>query len=164
MLHLSIHQSYNTQHIADKALYQLLLSVILHIYLEAIIYDTLGFGCCTALSILDHLWVKYGLIDDNQLATNLEDIMSLCQLPIPIKTLFTQLKRCKNFLVLGDDNNTDAVKIRLGVAIIEATLFFSTACCKWHKKSNWKGLSELSGTLFPIWKRIQQTCTHGSRK
>ena len=52
----------------------------------------------------------------------------------PIETLFTQLKNCQAFSVLGGDEITDASKIRTGVALVEATPFFATACREWLAK------------------------------
>ena len=65
---------YETYHMADKALRKLLLDGVPKIYLEAIKHDTLSFGRCTSLDILDNLWDTYDIIDDNQLAANLEMI------------------------------------------------------------------------------------------
>ena len=58
----------------DKVLRKLLIDTVPEIYLDAIKHDTLGFGRCTSLDILDHLWDTYGVIDDDQLAVNLEKI------------------------------------------------------------------------------------------
>ena len=118
---------YETYHAADKALHKLLLDTVPEIYLDAITHDTLDFGKCTSLDIIYHLWDTYGTIDDDQLAANLEMIKHPWQPPTPTEKLFTQLKTCQAFSVLGNDTITDASKIRMGVALIKATSFFSQA-------------------------------------
>ena len=81
--HIICRVHYETYHIADKVLRKILLDAVPEIYLEAIKYNTLGFGRCTALDILDHLWDTYGVIDDNQLSVNLEVIKNPWQPPPP---------------------------------------------------------------------------------
>ena len=79
-----IHQvHYEMYHMAYKALRKLLLDAVPEIYLDFIKHDTLGFGRCTSLDILDHLWDIYGVIDDDQLAVNLEMIKKPGSLPPP---------------------------------------------------------------------------------
>ena len=74
--HLKLRSMHNTYQAANNALHQLLLWAILLIYLEAIKGDALGFfGRCTALQIIDQLWEIYGVVNDNQLAENLEKII-----------------------------------------------------------------------------------------
>ena len=83
---------------------------------------------------MDHLWDTYGTIDDDQLVENLEAIKTPWQPPTPIENLFTQLKKCQAFSILGNDAITGACKIRTGVALIEVTPFFATACREWRAK------------------------------
>ena len=72
--HLIERVHYDTYHSVDKALRKQLLEAIPSVYLESIKHDTLGLGQCTTLDILNHLWDTYGVIDDDQLAENLEAI------------------------------------------------------------------------------------------
>ena len=81
--HLLIRTHYDTYHAVDKALRKLILEALPNIYIDAIKHDTLGCGQATALIIMDHIWDTYGVIDDDQLAGNLETIKSLWQLPAP---------------------------------------------------------------------------------
>ena len=67
---------YNTYHTADKAFHKQLIDAIPAIYLENIKHNTLRFGKCTSLNILDHL-LDNGIINDDQLAVNLENIKVL---------------------------------------------------------------------------------------
>ena len=65
---------YETYHTSDKSLHKLLLDAVPEIYLDVIKHDTLGFGRCTSLDILEHLCDTYNIINDDQLAANLEMI------------------------------------------------------------------------------------------
>ena len=67
---------------------------------------------------------------------NLEAIKTPWQPPILIENLFTQLKNCQAFSVLGNDAIADASNIRTGVALVEVTPFFATACREWRAKSD----------------------------
>ena len=134
-VHLLQRSHYDTYHAADKSLRKLVLDAVPNIYLDAVKHDTLGFGQCTTLVLMDHLWDTYGFIDDDQLAANLEKIKAPWAPPTPIENLFTQLKDCQAFSVLGNDGITDASKIRTGVALIEATPFFAQSCREWRAKS-----------------------------
>ena len=118
----------------DKALRKLLLDTVPEIYLDFIKHDTLGFGRCTSLDILDHLWDIYGVIDDDQLVVNLEMIKKHWQSPTSIKKLFTQLKTCQAFLILGNDAIINVSKIIMGVSTIEAMPFFAQLCREWRTK------------------------------
>ena len=83
---------------------------------------------------MDHLWETYGLIDDDQLAANLEKIKTPWAPPTPIEILFTQLKICQAFSVQENDGIIDPIKIRKGVALIKATPFFAQSCREWRVK------------------------------
>ena len=79
--HIICRVHYEIYHAADKALCKLLLDAVPYVYLDAIKHDTLGFEKCISLDILDHLWDTYGIINDDQLAANLEMMKTSWQSP-----------------------------------------------------------------------------------
>lgn len=97
--HLLLRSHYNTCHVADKALRDIVLEVVHNIYRDTIKHDTFGFGQRTTINVMDHLWdTYYRVIDDDQFAENLEKIKSPWQPQTTIESLFTQLKDCQVFL------------------------------------------------------------------
>ena len=69
------------------------------------------------------------------MSINIEHVKFPWQTPTPIEKLFTQMKICQAFSILGNDAITDASKIRMTVSLNEPTPFFEQFFCEWRVKS-----------------------------
>ena len=84
---------------------------------------------------MTYLWTTYGVIDDDQLGDNLVVMSTPCSPPIPIETLFTQLKECQKLAQKGNDPITNAAAMRTGIQIIEVNGLFDIYCREWRTKT-----------------------------
>jgi len=81
------------------------------------------------------LWSSYGTVDDADHAANEEAMKKPWTPPVPIATLFEQLKKGQEFAARGNEIIDDTQLIRWGYQNIKNTGLFNRECEKWRKKA-----------------------------
>ena len=87
----------------SKALKLQLLATVEEVYYRDLHDDNVGYALVFTQLLLDHLWLAYGQIDDEHLATNTACMSAPESPPTPINNLFGQLKSCMKFFSKGRD-------------------------------------------------------------
>ena len=116
----------------DKALRNQVIEAVHPSYIRSLYNVQTGYGNLTCRQLLEHLWLQYGTIMQDELEANTKSMMQPWSPPAPIKTLFTQLDECAIFVIAGGEAIAPATIVRIGYNILEANGLFDTACHKWR--------------------------------
>lgn len=124
--------TYRTYHDVDKALRNQVIEAVDPSYIRSLYNTTTGYGNLTCRQLLEHLWLQYGTIMQDELDANTTSMMQPWSPPTPIETLFTQLDEGAIFAIAGGEPIAPATIVRIGYNIMEANGLFDTACHKWR--------------------------------
>ena len=124
--------TYRTYHEVDKALRNQVIEAVHPSYIRSLYNVQTGYGNLTCRQLLEHLWLQYGTIMQDELDANTKSMMQPWSPPTPIETLFTQLDECAIFATAGGEAIAPATIVRIGYNIMEANGLFDTACHKWR--------------------------------
>ena len=117
------------------ALRNLILNAVDNKYISDLEDDLTGYAKVSPLQLITHLWSSYGTVDDADHAANEEAMKKPWTPPVPIATLFEQLKKGQEFAARGNEIIDDTQLIRWGYQNIKNTGLFNRECEKWRKKA-----------------------------
>ena len=127
-------KAYDTYKNANKALHNLIINAGDDQYINDLKHIRTGYVNVTPIALLDHLWKKYGTIDDTDLTANEARMKTPWNPPAPIEDLFKQLKVGQEFAIKGKEEIPDAIMLRYGYNNIKQTGLFTSYNTKWRDK------------------------------
>jgi hypothetical protein len=116
----------------EAKLKQQILQAVPPTYTNSLKNKFIGFANVSALAILTHLFNDYGRITTHDLDENMKRLHKEWSPANPIEDLFEQIRSCREFAV-NTDPISEAMAVRAGVAIIDASGVFGDAVRDWRK-------------------------------
>ncbi len=113
----------------------MLLKAVPKIYLLALCDEIFEFANVTPAEMLEHLETTYGAINEDDLAANLEACEAAWDPNTPIEIVFANTNKCAQFAAAGNDDISDANKVRLTLKALEKSGVMEEAISDWRKKA-----------------------------
>ena len=102
---------------------------------------------CEPLTLINHLYAKYGTITCSYLTANFDCMTACCNPPTPITELFQQLNYRKDFAEEGNEITNDRKLLRLCYDNVHASGMFSKTLKIWREKSD---MDKTYANFFPF--------------
>ena len=128
-------QAYTMCNKVDLALKIRILKAVPKIYLLALCDELFEFANVTPAEMLHHLETTYGAINEDDLAANLEACEAAWDPNTPIEIVFANTNKCAQFAAAGNDDISDANKVRLTLKALEKSGVMEEAISDWRKKT-----------------------------
>ena len=129
----SLHE-YTMCNKVDLALKAMILKAVPRIYLAPLANAIYEFANVTTAQLLAHLVTNYGTINEDDLATNLENCEAAWDPNTPIESVVANTNYCAQFAEAGEDEISDANKVRLTLKAVEKSGVLEDAITDWRKK------------------------------
>ena len=125
---------YNTYKKCDLALKAQALVAIPDKYIRRLKVVNLGYGSCTMLEILTHLWTHYGKIEFKDLQANDELMKAPWHPHTPIDDLFARMQSCLELARADNPAYLEITVVRHAYEILCNTGFFTQDLRTWNDK------------------------------
>jgi hypothetical protein len=106
---------YNAYHTVEQQLKTMLLEAVPATFVLVLEDQQFGYALVTTFTILTHLDTNYGVVTTQDLANNLDHMDKQWDPSTPIKDLWTQISKARNYAATGNNAITDTT------ALISAT-------------------------------------------
>jgi hypothetical protein len=97
--------------------------------------DLIGFGAVTAQELLTHLVTTYGGITEDDMADNIEAAQEPWDQDTTMESMIARINECAAFASAGEDEFSDAQKIRFFLKALEKSGVMDEALKDWRKKA-----------------------------
>ena len=118
---------------AEAAIRRCLIQAIPSTYIDILADDVFEYALVEPRAIIAHMQANYGLITQDDLIQNMEDLKRQWDPTQPLEDLWKQLRRCQVFAA-NHDPITNATLVREAIINLENTGVFIDALKDWRKR------------------------------
>jgi hypothetical protein len=132
--HAAAIRTYKTCMSMESQMKGLILAAVPHTYLAPLKRPTVGFAGRRSVEFIEHLKTNYGVITQDDLEKNLEELEAAWDPDTPVEELFARADECRAFATTGGDPISDATVIRELLKAIRKSGVMDAALSDWRKK------------------------------
>ena len=118
----------------DGALENLIVTAVEPVFLSPLVYHITGFVQMSTLTMLKHIFSRYGAIDEIDLEENTVKMMGPYNPAEPLARLIEQLERGREFKRAEGQKISDAMMMSKGITFLGQTGIFNNDIQEWRRQ------------------------------